>query len=144
MDGFRQLLSQVDTDVMICFAGMSEPWGNPACTDMVEYAVKKGHPVSAYTTLVGWTQEDVTRLKQIHFAEFVLHLPDQKGNANIPVTEEYLSLLKQVVEQKQTDRLTVTGLSCHGDVDPRVAAYVPKHIFLSRELNDQGGGHAAG
>ena len=137
--GFCQLLSNVNNDVMICFAGMSEPWGNPACTEMVKYAVKKGHPVSAYTTLTGWTSEVFECLKGIRFDEFVVHLPDRNANAKIPITEEYLELLQRVIAEGPFKNLQVTGFSCHGELDPRIISYIPENIFVSRELNDRAG-----
>lgn len=39
---FKRCIDKLPASVEIHFTGMSEPWGNPECTKMVEYAALGG------------------------------------------------------------------------------------------------------
>lgn len=93
LDDFKTMLSTVPKSVEIIFAGMAEPWLNPNATDMVIYATSQGYKVGAYTTLVGMTMEDITRLQSVNFKFICLHLPDADGLMKLKVTDQYLSTI---------------------------------------------------
>lgn len=97
LEAFKSMISTVPLDIIICFAGVSEPFGNPDCTDMILHAHAKGHKIHLFTTLVGLHYHDWVRIRDIPFELLFLHLPDAEGNARIPVTEEYLHLLGNVL-----------------------------------------------
>ena len=96
LEDFKKCLEKIPVGTRIDFSGMAEPWLNEQCTDMVCYAADKGFPTAIYTTLAGMSLKDFERIKDLDFDEFVLHIPDDKSNANIQITEEYLSLLLSI------------------------------------------------
>ncbi|MBR5421949.1 MAG: radical SAM protein [Lachnospiraceae bacterium] len=117
---FREYLDKIPRDVQIIFSGMCEPWLNAECTDMVEYAARDGREVDIYTTLVGMNHEDYRRIRNLKLHYFVLHVADKDNNATIPVTEEYKSLLKEIVEGHKSGRLPITSISVHGQMHPEI------------------------
>jgi radical SAM protein with 4Fe4S-binding SPASM domain len=76
---------------------------------MIEYVHSKGYKIVLYTTLVGLKSENVKRL-QICNPEVVLHLPDNKDNAKIPISENYKDTLVTVMKL-----LRVTNFSMMND-----------------------------
>jgi FkbM family methyltransferase len=84
LENFKKALNNVPKTVIIEFAGFCEPFLNPECIDMVEYADNQGYQVILDTTLTGLTSEDIQRLSKIDFLAFSLHLPDNQKNTNIP------------------------------------------------------------
>lgn len=140
MERFEACLSTVPSEVMITFSGMSEPWGNKLCTDMVLHAHKKGHPIAVYTTMRGMQPEDFERISHIPFCDFVLHVPDEQGNADIPITAAYLDLLKQVFSKRTSSgKPFVTDFSCHGTLDPRLRELLGYSFDGSGKLQDRAG-----
>jgi hypothetical protein len=137
IDTFIKCIDKLPNYVQIHFSGMSEPWQNPVCTDMVLYAAKKGHAVTVHTTLIGMTQTDFDRIKHIPFASFIVHLPDADESSRIPITPEYLSLLKHVTDtiSQGTGRKNF-GASCHGPVHPAVTDAIGTEVF--DEARNQG------
>lgn len=99
LDDFKFMIDKVPQEVRITFAGFTEPWLNKYATDMALYAHQKGHPISAFTTAVGMTPDDVERLKEIPFAGnpnggFCLHLPDQERIAKHPINDNYIRTIE--------------------------------------------------
>ena len=99
LEDFKKYLHTVPKQVRITFSGFVEPWLNSECTDMVEYAHYRGHPVSVFTTGVGMKPEDVYRLAKIPFAGdpnggFVLHLPDEERVAKHPITKNFIETME--------------------------------------------------
>ena len=92
---FKRCLSTVPKDVEILFAGMAEPWLNPAATDMVVYAHEQGYRVGVYSTVSGhFCPADVQRMLDIPFLHFCIHLPDAGGMMKLKVDSAYLQNLK--------------------------------------------------
>jgi hypothetical protein len=84
---FQTIIKKVPRHVRIDFSGMSEPWVNPACTDMLAWILEfSTHPVAIYTTLIGMSPKDEDRviglLSSFHerIEVLCLHLPDANGN----------------------------------------------------------------
>ena len=92
-DTFVTCISKIPLDVDIIFAGMCEPWLNPACTSMLQYAHDRGHRIGVFTTLAGMQLSDLDVLKTIPFSFFRVHLPSERGWEKINTDQEYLSLL---------------------------------------------------
>ncbi len=138
---FKKYLDKIPKDVNIIFSGMCEPWLNEECTDMVEYASKGGWEVDLYTTLVGMKAEDYERVKELKIHYLVLHVADKDGNATIPVTEEYLALLKTVTEGHRSGKLPITSVSVHGDFHPAVEEIMKgiPDVPVLREIYDRAG-----
>lgn len=97
LDCFQRCMDNVPADVHINFAGFGEPWLNPDCTEMLLYAHAHGFKLRVYTTLVGMELSDIYRLREIPFINFVVHLPEDKGQTKISVNEKYLSVLSELV-----------------------------------------------
>lgn len=99
-DTFKKSLATVPASVEIHFLGMSEPWLNPQCTQMVLHAHDKGHRISVSTTLAGIQPQDVEAFRHIPFDAFILHVPSNDGRMNITVDERYLALLTKVFHSR--------------------------------------------
>ena len=79
-----KVLSQLPKDTRIDFSGMSEPWANPHCTEMLETVLFMGYSIAIYSTLYGMTDpERVRKVLEDHPNQvdvIMLHLPDANGN----------------------------------------------------------------
>jgi radical SAM protein with 4Fe4S-binding SPASM domain len=77
-------LCKIPKDTRIDFSGMSEPWANPACTQMLEMVLYMGFDVAIYTTLYGMKDpEKVKKVLEEHPNQVkvvMLHLPDANKN----------------------------------------------------------------
>lgn len=78
------VLSKLPKDTRIDFSGMSEPWANPHCTEMLETVLYMGFSVAIYSTLYGMTDpERVRKVLEDHPNQvdvIMLHFPDANGN----------------------------------------------------------------
>lgn len=83
---FKTILDKVPTSVRLDFSGQAEPWVNPACTDMVQYALEQGFRLAIFTTLYDWGETTVHRMGELlltHASQidiFKIHFPDEVGN----------------------------------------------------------------
>ena len=140
LENFQKCVDKVPRGTRIDFSGMAEPWLNDQCTDMVCYAANKGLPIAIYTTLVGMTESDFCRIRDLKFEEFVLHIPDDKSNAHIDINQEYIELLHAVIEYKRDNGTSlVTGFSCHAGIHPAIRSAIPPNSKLITELIDRAG-----
>ncbi len=140
MDTFQTCMDKLPKGTRIDFSGMAEPWLNENCTQMVRYAHKKNYPIAIYSTLIGMAQEDFDQIKDIPCEEFVVHIPDDQGNAQIDVSEQYLILLEQVMAYERPDgKKLVTGVSCHADIHPAIKDAVPKDSKLITQIHNRAG-----
>jgi hypothetical protein len=103
LENFKMVIDKLPKEVRITFSGFTEPWLNKNCTDMLLYAHEQGHPVSAFTTGIGMTVEDIDRIKHIPFNEgpnggFCLHVPDEERIAKHPITKRYIEVLERFKE----------------------------------------------
>jgi hypothetical protein len=79
-----KVLAKLPRNTRIDFSGMSEPWANPHCTDMLETVIYMGFDVAIYTTLYG--MDDPERVKKVleshpnQVKVVMLHLPDANKN----------------------------------------------------------------
>lgn len=131
---FKTVLEKVQEGAGISFCGMSEPFHNEECADMIAYAYEKGYKISLNTTLVGMRKEDFEKIKNVRFDSFILHIPDKEGNAKFPITEEYLSLLRLVEEN-----INVNYYSCHGTVSDAVTEIINPAKYAGIALGDRAG-----
>lgn len=138
MDDFKKVLNSIPTVTHIRFCGMVEPFLNPNCADMIVYAKEKGFCVDCYSTLVGLDINDVDRVLNV-VDDFVLHVPDKKRNAKIDVTDEYIKVLKRVLEYKRDGIRVVNNISVHGEVDDRVRDLIPTDIVPQMWMQDRAG-----
>jgi len=102
LERFKQYIRTVPKTVTIQFSGVCEPFVNPACIDMIEYACEQGYKVNLYTTLVGCKRDMMNRLIKLKLNYVLLHLPDALGIAHIPITDEYKDVLTTALTQLPT------------------------------------------
>ena len=93
-ESFSTYIDTVPATVHIHFSGFSEPWHAEDCVEMIHIAHKRGHPVAVFTTADQMTFEHVSRLTDIPFKRFLVHLPDNEREMRKQVSAEYVSLLK--------------------------------------------------
>ena len=128
-ENFKQVIDKLPKEIRITFSGFTEPWLNKRCTDMLLYAYEQGHPVSAFTTGVGMTLQDVERLKDVKFTTgpnggFCLHLPDQERIAKHPITPRYLEVIKRFKELES--EIQGFYVMCMGEVHDDIKPYWPE------------------
>lgn len=139
LDTFKTCIDKLPKGTRIDFSGMAEPWLNPECTEMVMYAHKKGFPIAVYSTLVGMQERDFDLIKDIPFEEFVLHIPDDKNNTHMDITQEYLELLQRVLQYKRDGSSIISGVSCHAGIHPEVKKFFSDDLKLITELHNRAG-----
>jgi MoaA/NifB/PqqE/SkfB family radical SAM enzyme len=122
-DEFQIYLEHVPKNVVIHFTGFAEPFLNPRCTDMIEYAARRGHRIYVSTTLAGTTPDDVRRLSKLKYYEFQVHMPSDEKLMNLSINDEYFSLLADLVGAG-----IITDFHFHGNaVHPAVGAWLRQH-----------------
>jgi radical SAM protein with 4Fe4S-binding SPASM domain len=104
LDDFKNLLSTVPKDVGVIFGGVSEPFQNPATTEMISHSNSTGHEIICFSTLTGLNLYDAISLCKIPFEKFVIHLPDSCGNAHIPLTGNYETVLIYLLSHVKNKR----------------------------------------
>lgn len=114
LENFILVLEKLPTHVAIHFSGMSEPFANDECIDMVMAASKKSNPISIYTTLVGLRPADTNKLvaliKQGRFTNFVIHLPDAAGNMRgFKITDDYMYAAENLIPLDETKTMTMSS-----------------------------------
>lgn len=117
---FKICIDKIPADVDIHFSGMAEPWINSECTKMLIYAYDKGHRIYIFTTLVGMTQTDFYKIKDMNIERFVLHIPDEENNSKFILDTSYMSLLEEVVANSINGKFKIDHFSCHGNVHPKI------------------------
>ena len=127
---FKCCVDKLPHNCILDFSGMAEPFLNKRCADMICYAYEKGHRINLYTTLVGMDLKSFHKIKNIPFDNVVLHIPDNRGNAHISLTEDYFKILDAVLRTKRKDgNPFVTGLSCHGYPQEDVRKHLKRYGF---------------
>lgn len=125
---FVSCIDKLPSEVDIHFSGMSEPWLNSDCTEMLLYADKQGHRITVYSTLVGMTCSDFKRIQDINFQKFVVHLPDETDNANIPISKDYLTLIERVFKHFN-NKQDQFDISCHGPIHSEIKNIIQLNNF---------------
>lgn len=117
LEDYRKVLGHLPSNAIITFSGFVEPFLNPECADMIVATAEHGNRLSLHTSLVGMHLTDFEKIRDVPFEYIVLHLPDKKGYANIPVTKEYLDVLDRVLEARKPDGVH-WELSANSQSDP--------------------------
>ena len=95
---FKKFMETIPDGLPIFFSGLSEPFQNQECIDMIEWCHEHGHPVTIFSTLTGLTPEHAKRLVKIPLTKLVLHLPDAYHNAKIPNHDPQYQEARAIVE----------------------------------------------
>ena len=93
---FVEILKKIPKNVLIRFSGFSEPFLNPECIKMIQYANDNGYQIQLYSTLVGMTANDVDILNTVKLQKFVIHLADNEKYAKISLSQ-HKEILKKIV-----------------------------------------------
>ena len=134
LGAFREILGKIPRDASLDFSGMSEPWLNPDCTEMLLHAHERGYEVAAFTTTIGMDQADVARIQSIPFRRFVVHLPDTERYSKIEVSDAYLQMLANIVGSGIPNREFMTM----GTLPREVAAVIGRRIKRTRMMSRAG------
>jgi hypothetical protein len=125
LETFKTALSKIPPNTRIDFSGMSEAWVNPACTDMLEYALSHNHNVAVYSTLYNWTIETARRVENLfrqyrnQVEVFSVHFPDEYGNMKgWKYSDEWVEVFKIItsVVQNAGIKLEAMTMSDHGKI----------------------------
>jgi hypothetical protein len=144
VETFATCLAKVPPEVPVHFAGFSEPWLNPDCTEMVLHAHRQGRRLRVYTTLVGMSVADLERIRRIPFQEFEVHLPAERQIENIPVDEAYLELVGRLLESEIPARFHVHGDDLHPALRPVISEVEYWRLFdRAQNLGDRRPGATA-
>ena len=129
---FSRCLQTVPRDVRIVFAGFTEPWLNPQCTDAALHAAERGHPICVYTTCAGMTLSDVERLRNVDVERMVVHLPTTSGVMRLRVDEDYLRVIDEVARWCG-ERASYIHHGHAATLHPEVVAVLSRHGLAAVE-----------
>ena len=116
-ESFVSYIKTIPSNVRIEFSGMCEPFLNKDCLDMILYANEKGHPIGIYSTLVGLTEDMLTKIIDIEFDVFCIHLPDSDFNTKIDIDKTYLNVLNLIIKNlKGYKYFTFQGNDVHTQI----------------------------
>lgn len=137
-DTFKHCLDKIPLSVHIHFSGMSEPWLNPKCTEMLLYAHNQGYEIAVYTTAVGMTISDVEKIKAIPFRPFSVHLPDKEMYSKIEITDSYLETIGSISRSAVQNLEYMTMGTLPSEVRRLLKKRISKTSMLSRAGNVEG------
>ena len=122
-DEFKRILShELNPCATVSFSGMSEPFENPECADMIAYAYEHGFRVHINTTLMGLTKEAFEKIRYVKIERNYLHVPDEEGLSSFKITDEYIELLQEFIT---TFKDSIHHISVHSpNIDKRVESIV--------------------
>lgn len=131
LDDLKVMLEKLPKNTRIDFSGMSEPWANPRCTDMLRLTLDMGFDIAIYSTLYGMTDPEVVRdLLESHKSQvkvLTLHLPDANGNMKgWKLTDEWLFALTTLSYANLNVPIDAMTMDRNGVVHPSLKELVPK------------------
>ncbi|WP_247513415.1 hypothetical protein [Bradyrhizobium sp. 157] len=127
LEDFKRCVGRVPATVDISFAGYSEPWLNPKCTEMVEHAYACGHGIRIFKTLVGLNGRDLRRLQAMRYRVFMVHVFDDGAYMNSRlVGQEYLDLIRELVD---ADISSIRFVAL-GEVHPDLVEIIPSGALI--------------
>ena len=101
LENFKLALSTVPKNILINFAGYSEPFANKDAIYMIEHTLDEGYAVALYSTLYKVDMnlaKQIVKLKIKHpktFCRLYIHLKDASGNMpGLLVSKKYLEVLE--------------------------------------------------
>lgn len=122
---FKECVDKVPKTVRIGFGGLSEPFQNLRCLDMIAYVKKKGHEVTVYSTLARLTEDGAVRLfKLLSLSEdgtdkLIIHVSSDEMIERIPVTPTAIRVM-EIAVQRLTPNVSFHfhGKSVHAKLRP--------------------------
>ena len=125
LETFRTAIDKLPWDTRIDFSGMAEAWVNPECSNMLAYALERGHDVAIYTTLYNWDSATVDRVADLlsqytpQIEVFSIHFPDEYGNMKgwkYSTEWEYAFRAMSAIVQHLGIKLEAMTMSDHGKI----------------------------
>ena len=125
LDTFKTAVDKLPWDARIDFSGMSEAWVNPECSNMLAYALERGHNVAIYTTLYNWDNATVDQVADLltqytsQIEVFSIHFPDEYGNMKgwkYSTEWEYAFRAMSGIVQHLGIKLEAMTMSDHGKI----------------------------
>lgn len=133
IDNLKVIVKKVPKNLEFQFSGMSEPWANPSCTDMLELVLHSGFNVSIYTTLYGMSRDDVTKVSELlsqfspKINKFVIHVPDKNGNMKgFKLTDRWLFAFDVLSNKKVFENVEVMTMDSAGVPHPSIQQLISK------------------
>ena len=135
------ILDKLPINTRIDFSGMSEPWANPDCTEMVSMVLSQGFHIAIYSTLYGMKIKDAERLVELaneypdKIDNFVIHLPDANGNMKgWKYSEEWVECFKLISSSVDNiQSMTMDKKSAvHPAIKDLVETITTKFVAISR------------
>ncbi len=140
LDDFKIFLEHTPDNCDFMFAGMSEPYLNSDCTEMLKMACDTGRNVSLYTTLEGATQKDINEILNLPFQFVGLHVADEKEFAHITVSEEYYTFVEQLINaEKSNGEPFINDISAQANPLPRILEMCKGKYEVLISLQDRAG-----
>jgi len=137
VETFQTVLNKLPLDYKIIFAGYTEPWANPLCSQFVLMALERNFNISIYSTLynIDITQaNDLAELLEKHHKqvdEFWIHLPDKNSNMRgFKYSEEYENVLRRMLSMKKISVYSMT-MDAESIINPSIKTNVkPVNWYL--------------
>jgi len=140
LDNFKRILKHTPDDCIIDFSGMTEPFNNKDCLEMIKLACDAGRKVYLFTTLAEVDEETVDELLKLPVYYVTLHVADKCGYAYIPTTEAYYRNVEKVTSAiKRDGRPFIDFINAQTDPDERVARIVKGKYEVMRSVQNRAG-----
>lgn len=140
IDNFKVILEHTPKDCIIDFSGMTEPFNNPDCFEMIKMACDAGRKVYLFTTLAEVDEQTVDELIKLPIYYITLHVADKCGYAYIPTTETYYRNVEKVLSAKKADGSPfIDFLNAQTDPDERVAEIARGKYEIMRSVQNRAG-----
>lgn len=140
VENFSVILRHTPSDCIIDFSGMTEPFNNPDCLEMIQMACEADRKVYLFTTLAGVDEETMDKLLELPVYYVTLHVADKRGYAYIPTTETYYRNVEKAVSAKKKDGSPfIDFINAQTDPDERVAEIVRGKYEVMRSVQNRAG-----
>lgn len=134
LESFKKALESVEEGGFVSFCGMVEPFHNNMCADMIKYAYEHGYRVYLFTTLMGMTEEDFDKIKDVKLDFFELHVADEEKYCHFVIDDNYKKMLTKM--QKQFNTYTYC---CHGTLHHDLEDIIDSKKIVDFQLEDRAG-----
>lgn len=136
LNSFKKFLHKIPKIVQINFAGFAEPFLNPECSAMIQYANEQGYDTEVYTTLIGVTDKIIDEI--FNKTRFVVHLPDEENKTNIIIDSAYINSLKRILSLNKQDK-RIKCISAPMGVNAKLSDLIPDDIEIQTGVSSRAG-----
>ena len=140
LDDFKFFLKKIPDNTILDWSGFVEPFLNPVSIEMMEYADKIGFEQNLFTTLQGLDYQTFKRMVKIQFSSVVLHTADKYGYANIPITDSYLNMVKEMVDARKQDGTPfINCANCQFEPNENVTSITSDKVKFYIQMSNRAG-----